>query len=112
MSTKIIVPGYELETGVQTEPALQDFGLNVKTEHAVRISEPKRGKADYLELDGAEDDDVVEIELEYGVREWVRVEHLRQRLQQIDPKLVDDVGTAQQPRCGQLDVERAETAQD
>lgn len=89
MSSKIIVPGYEIETGAKTEPALQDFGLNVRTEHSVRITEPKRGKADFLELDGAEDDDIVEIELEYGVREWVRVEHLRQRLQQIDPKLVE-----------------------
>jgi tetratricopeptide (TPR) repeat protein len=79
MAVKLVIPGVQITPAPQEPLFAGDPGeLSIQVLHAARVELGLRGAvADVHTFDKAEDTDIVEIEWEGGVREWMSVGQLR-----------------------------------
>jgi hypothetical protein len=88
MATRLILPGKVVAAAI--EPGLEKF-LQVELLRAHSVEVTARGAAaEEHDLEGAQDTDVMELEFETGVKQWVSVAQLRADLGQSAPRLVAD----------------------
>lgn len=98
-ATRLTLPGRKIATSeVSVEPGLADF-LNVEVVAASEAEPAVRGTAQesFTSLDTAQDDDIVELEYETGLRRWVSVAELREELAEINPDLTKTARGVQIP---------------
>ncbi|MCB0110511.1 MAG: hypothetical protein KDE53_31535, partial [Caldilineaceae bacterium] len=82
MTVQLLVPGREIPTRAEADSELKKFDLEVETTHAVQIEAAARGRGAEIELKGLEESDLLELQYEDGVCEWLRADELRSRLGQ------------------------------
>ena len=92
MSTKLVVPGVEVDASQEEVDATakSEFDVTIKTHHAVRVGAITRGEGKPVEIPVAEDEMnfIAELEFEDGTRQWTPVETLRERLARTERSFV------------------------
>src|SRR5437773_115978 len=73
------VPGFAKAPPVP-DARLQKL-LRIETRQFVEVRPDVRGAADFATLDNVAADDVIEMEFEDGIRQWIRADQLREDLQ-------------------------------
>src|SRR5437764_10139998 len=77
MPTQLLLPGVNVTAAPMSEPRLAAY-LNVEILHTKTVDPTARGGPGAQELVDAEESDIVELEWENGVREWISVAQLRE----------------------------------
>lgn len=99
--TKLIVPGRPIEPPKDkaNERIATTFGIGVEALEAAEVSGVERGTAERFESQDLDDDVVVELEFDDGVREWTTVGALRGRMRRTDRATVTDENVVYIPRA-------------
>lgn len=87
MTTRMILPGHQVQDKPKMEAQLQDeldgfLDVNIVVASEVDVRQRGTASEEAVVLDNAEDDDIVEIEFDNGARQWVSVAQLREDLEQ------------------------------
>jgi CHAT domain-containing protein len=88
--TTIVTPGHPVEVSEKPDPQLEAFDLTVTTRAAVRVGDVQRGVGEEFRIEDAAPDDVIELEYANGVREWLRVDALQERLPGLNRSIGDE----------------------
>ncbi len=90
MTTRLILPGREVENAASSETLLNTISVETIRTHVVDTTVRGTDKEQFSALEGAHDSDVVEIEFENGVKQWISVAQLREDLNQTEPQKDSD----------------------